>query len=62
MLSEQLTKLYNTLNLIETKGENTKIMAQCLVFTDQLIGEVRASEIENAKEPDIDEEKEEAKQ
>ena len=26
MLSENLIKLYNTLNLIETKGENTKLM------------------------------------
>lgn len=58
MLSEQLTKLYNTLNLIETKGENTKIMAQCLIYTDQLIGEVRASENEAAKEPVHEENKE----
>ena len=33
----ELRKLYNTLMLIETKGENTKIMAQCLQFTEQLI-------------------------
>ena len=36
---EQLTKLYNTLALIETKGENTKLMAACLNFTQQLIQE-----------------------
>ena len=33
----ELTKLYNTLSLIETKGENTKTMAQCLRFVEQLI-------------------------
>lgn len=38
MFSQELTKLYNTLALIETKGENTKIMAQCLVYIEQLIG------------------------
>ena len=36
---EQLTKLYNTLSQIETKGENTKLMALCLSFTQQLIAE-----------------------
>ena len=29
-MKENLQKLYNTLALIETKGENTKIMADCL--------------------------------
>ena len=36
---EKLTKLYNTLSQIETKGENTKLMAVCLTFTQQLIVE-----------------------
>lgn len=44
MLASDLVKLYNTLGMIETKGENTKIMAQCLVFTEQLIN--RAQELE----------------
>lgn len=39
---EKLTTLRNTLSLIETKGENTKIMAECLRFTEQLIAEVQA--------------------
>lgn len=39
---EKLTKLRNTLSLIETKGENTKIMAECLRFTEQLIAEEQA--------------------
>lgn len=34
---ENLTKLYNTLMLIETKGESTKLMTDCLRFTEQLI-------------------------
>lgn len=38
-MSEKLTKLYNTLAQIETKGENTKLMAACLNFTQQLIAE-----------------------
>lgn len=36
-MKENLQKLYNTLVLIETKGENTKIMADCLRYTEQLI-------------------------
>lgn len=40
----ELTKLYNTLSLIETKGENTKLMAQCLQFTEQLITRERNKE------------------
>lgn len=36
-MANELTKLYNTLMLIETKGENTKIMAQCLQYIEQLI-------------------------
>ena len=34
-------KLYNTLLLIETKGESTKIMAECIKFTEQLINKSR---------------------
>ena len=49
MLSENLIKLYNTLNLIETKGENTKLMAQCIVFVEHLANEAKISEMEAAK-------------
>ena len=35
MGKEELMKLYNTLSLVETKGESTKIMAQCLQFIEQ---------------------------
>lgn len=33
----ELVKLYNTMMLIETKGENTKQMAMCLDYLSQLI-------------------------
>lgn len=33
----ELTKLYNTLLTVETKGDNTVVMADCLRFTKQLI-------------------------
>lgn len=42
---DNLTKLYNTLLLIETRGESTKIMAQCLAFMEQMIAE-KQSEVE----------------
>ena len=38
---EELNKLYNTLLLIETKGDNTKIMADCLRYTEQMIVQAR---------------------
>ena len=41
---EKLVKLYNTLALIETKGENTKTMATCLQFIEQMIAEEKQSE------------------
>ena len=39
-MKEKLVKLYNTLLLIETKGEGTKIMAECLKYTEQLVKEL----------------------
>lgn len=42
-MGEKLTKLYNTLALIETKGENTKTMAVCLNYVQQLIAEANAA-------------------
>lgn len=40
-MDEQLMKLYNTMSLIETKGENTKIMCDCLRFVESLIDSVK---------------------
>lgn len=45
---EKLTKLYNTLAAIETKGESTKLMSNCLRYVEQLVNEER--EKENATE------------
>lgn len=45
-MSTELTRLYNTLLLIETKGENTKIMAQCLRYLEQLIANEKNKPIE----------------
>lgn len=39
-METKLRRLYNTLLLIETKGDSTKIMGECLRFTEQLIKEV----------------------
>lgn len=36
-MKEKLAKLYNTMNMIETKGRNTKIMAECLEYLERLI-------------------------
>lgn len=38
-MKENLIKLHNTLALVETKGESTKIMAQCLQFLEQMVAE-----------------------
>lgn len=37
MNKEDLIKLYRTLVLVETKGESTKIMAQCLQYIEQQV-------------------------
>lgn len=36
-MKTELERLYNTMGLIETKGESTKIMAQCLDFLANLV-------------------------
>lgn len=58
-MSTELIKLYNTLSLIETKGEGTKLMAQCLVFVEQLANEARANEMKNQEETSGPEEEKE---
>ena len=52
-MENNLRKLYNTMLLIETKGENTKIMAECIKFLEQLIAEESkrsATPVEEIKE------------
>lgn len=43
---EQLTRIYNTLMLISTKGEDTLVMADCLRAIQQLYNE-ETSVLEN---------------
>ena len=38
-MKKKLTNLYNTMNLIETKGNSTLLMADCLKFLNQCIQE-----------------------
>lgn len=38
-MEQKLRLLYNTLLTIETKGESTKTMAQCLAYIEGLIKE-----------------------
>ena len=44
-MEEKLTRLYNTLMLIETKGEGTKLMAQCLNYVQTLAAEARQTTV-----------------
>lgn len=39
-MKDKLIQLKNTLGLIETKGESTMIMADCIRFIDQTINEI----------------------
>lgn len=41
---EKLTSLFNTLSMVETKGKNTIIMADCLRFLEQTIDEEKNKE------------------
>ena len=45
-----LSKLYNTLKIIETKGENTVYMAYCIRLLEQLIAKAKSEETEVAKD------------
>lgn len=40
-METKLLRLYNTLVTVETKGESTKTMADCLRFLEQLITDER---------------------
>lgn len=60
-MSTDLIKLYNTLALIETKGEGTKLMAQCLAFVEQLANEARVNEMKEKEKSEYSSEKETSK-
>lgn len=44
-MGEELRRLYNTMITIETKGESTKTMADCLRFVEQLIVEAKKNTV-----------------
>lgn len=52
-MKQKLTTLYKTLLMVETKGESTKIMGECLKFTEELIREETKKEgvVETPEEP-----------
>ena len=50
-MDTELRKLYNTLMLIETKGEGTKLMVECLNFIEQLIARVSLPETPAEQKP-----------
>lgn len=49
-MEQDLTKLYNTLLTIETRGNNTKTMALCLQYLEQLIVNARTKEIKEVNQ------------
>lgn len=49
-MKEKLAKLYNTMSMIETKGRNTKIMAECLGFVEGLIKQEQQKETKKSTE------------
>lgn len=42
---ENLVKLHNTLGTVETKGESTKTMCDCLRFLEQMIAEASEAKV-----------------
>lgn len=49
-MKEQLNKLRNTMLLIETKGNNTLLMADCIRFVEALINQPEQTEKEEPTE------------
>ena len=48
-MEKKLQILYNTLCAIETKGESTTIMAECLKYIEQLINDEKNNQMEKAE-------------
>ena len=47
---EQLIKIYNTLLMVSTKGEDTVIMGQCLNAMRDLLNQIQQETINNKDE------------
>lgn len=45
-MKDDLTKLFNTMCQIETKGQSTIIMGDCLRYLEQLINKSESAETE----------------
>ena len=54
MNKEELTRLYNTLTTIETRGAHTKTMADCLRFIENALARVEEPEVNGPKEAVVD--------
>lgn len=50
----ELTKLYNTMGTIETKGKDTLVMADCLRFLENLINNVPVPEENKLNDSEIE--------
>lgn len=46
-MKDRFIKLHNTLSLIEVKGQNAKIMGECLTFIEKVIEEIEKEEDED---------------
>lgn len=55
-MKEKLAKLYNTMNMIETKGQNTIIMSDCLKYLERLIKDEQKKEEQQKETKEITEE------
>lgn len=49
-MKQELTTLYNTLSIIETKGQSTEAMAACLRFVRQLIKNIEQNELTSGEQ------------
>ena len=52
-MGEKLKSLYNTMCQIETKGNNTLIMSDCLKYLHQCIQECEEEELKTSKEKEV---------
>ena len=50
---EQLTRIYNTMLEIRTKGEDTLVMADCLRALEQVVSQVIQSNNNSSSEPAV---------
>lgn len=55
-MKEKLAKLYNTMNMIKTKGQNTIIMSGCLKYLERLIKDEQKKEEQQKETKEITEE------